>query len=205
MSSILQERYIRTKQLAQRAIREYNEKPALRAYMELFLTLLAISLFGLFAIRPTVITIGNLIKEIEAKNETLKIMNEKVNNLYTAKDLYIKEADKIKLINDAVPNQPKPDILALQIEQLSIEKKVIVDSMSIEGIKILGESTDNKQDISLSLGVTGSYFNLINFAEGLEELRRPIKYDSISLTTEKTEKVDGLMMNFGNLSTPYLK
>jgi len=86
MSSILQERYVRTKQLAQRAIREYNEKPALRAYMELFLTLLAISLFGLFAIRPTVKTIGNLIKEIEAKNETLKIMDEKINNLNIAKD-----------------------------------------------------------------------------------------------------------------------
>ena len=204
MSSILQDRYVRTKQLAQRAIREYNEKPALRAYAELFLTLLAISLFGLFAIRPTVKTIGNLIKEIEAKNETLKIMNEKVNNLNTAKDLYTKEASKIKLINDAVPNQPKPDILALQIEQLSLEKKVVINSMSIEGVKILGESDINKQDISLSLGITGAYFDLINFAEGLEELRRPIKYDAITLTSAAA-KGDVLIMNLGNLTTPYLK
>jgi Tfp pilus assembly protein PilO len=203
MSSILQERYVRTKQLAQRAIREYNEKPALRAYMELFLTLLAISLFGLFAIRPTVKTIGNLIKEIEAKNETLKIMDEKINNLNIAKDLFTKEAAKIKLVNDAVPNQPKPDILALQIEQLSIEKKVVIDSMSIVGVTILGESDDNKQDISLSLSVTGTYFDLINFAESLQELRRPIRYDGISLTPEKAEGV--LKMNLDNLATPYLK
>ena len=203
MSSILQERYVRTKQLAQRAIREYNEKPALRAYMELFLTLLAISLFGLFAIRPTVKTIGNLIKEIEAKNETLKIMDEKINNLNIAKDLFTKEAGKIKLVNDAVPNQPKPDILALQIEQLSIEKKVVIDSMSIVGVTILGESDDNKQDISLSLSVTGTYFDLINFAESLQELRRPIRYDGISLTPEKAEGV--LKMNLDNLATPYLK
>ena len=190
--------------MAQRAIREYNEKPALRAYMELFLTLLAISLFGLFAIRPTVKTIGNLIKEIEAKNETLKIMNEKINNLNTAKDLYTKEASKIKLVDDAVPNQPKPDILALQIEQLSIEKKVVIDSMSIEGVTILGESDNDKQDISLSLSIAGTYFDLINFAEGLQELRRPIKYDVISLTPDSVEG-DILMMKLDNLSTPYLK
>jgi Tfp pilus assembly protein PilO len=171
--------------------------------MELFLTLLAISLFGLFAIRPTVKTIGNLIKEIEAKNETLKIMDEKINNLNIAKDLFTKEAAKIKLVNDAVPNQPKPDILALQIEQLSIEKKVVIDSMSIVGVTILGESDDNKQDISLSLSVTGTYFDLINFAESLQELRRPIRYDGISLTPEKAEGV--LKMNLDNLATPYLK
>ena len=205
MRNTLRERYLITRRMVQKAIREYNEKPALRAYLEIFLTLAAISLFGIFAIRPTAKTIGSLLKEIDAKEETLKIMDEKIDNLNAAKDLYTREEEKIKLLDEAIPRQPKPETIALQIEQLSNEKGVSLEQMSIEGVKILGEEENEDQTIALTLGVSGSYLNLINFAEGLENLRRPVKYDALTLVAGETREGKSLTLGLNNLMTVYMK
>src|SRR3989339_1895714 len=102
MSTNWIDRYARSRYMVQKTIREYNERPSLKAYVEIFLTLTAISLFGLFAIRPTLITIGKLLQEIEAKKSTLTTMNEKIGNLRTAEDLFARESEKIKLVKEAI-------------------------------------------------------------------------------------------------------
>ena len=116
MTTTWRDRYIRSRYIIQKTIRDYNEKPALRAYLEIFLTMAAISLFGIFAIRPTIITIGKLLQEIKAKEQTINTMKEKINNLNAARDLYNRESDKIDLVSEAIPKEPQPDILALQLQ-----------------------------------------------------------------------------------------
>lgn len=192
--------------MVQKIIREYSEKPALKAYIEIFLTLIAISLFGVFAIRPTTITIGNLVKEIDAKKKTLEVMNQKIDNLESAKALFEKESEKIKLIDDAIPSEPKPDILALQIEELAKKNNVSLNSLSIEDTKILGDTEGGSdQDITLSINITGGYFGLINFSKDLENLRRPIKYDGITIAIFKEKDSESLLMTFVNSMTPFLE
>ncbi len=204
MSNTFRDRYLRSRFLVQKAIREYSEKPALRAYMEILLTLTAISLFGIFAIRPTVITIGKLLQEIKAKEETLITMNEKVENLNTAKELYIRESEKIKLVEEAIPRQPEPDLLALQIEGLAKDNSISVNSLTIEDTKILGTALpDDDQTLGITLNTSGSYSDLIKFAKDVENLRRPIKYDGLSITAVPTKDGAVLYMSLDNLSTPY--
>lgn len=190
--------------MAQRAIRELNEKPAMRAYLEIFLTLITISLFGIFAIRPTMITIGKLLQEIKLKESTLATMNKKIADLNAAKDLYTKESEKIKLIEEAIPRSPQPDLIALQIEGLARENNVNIKSLGIEDTKILGTPTPEDDGVlTLTLNLSGEYQGLISFAKGMEDLRRPIMYDGLSLSLVQGKDSRALFMTLENLSTPY--
>jgi Tfp pilus assembly protein PilO len=204
MSTTFSERYQRSRFMVQKTIRDYSEKPALRAYVEIFLTLTAISLFGIFAIRPTIITIGKLLQEIKAKEETLKTMNDKISNLNIAKDLYIRESEKIKLVEEAIPRHPEPDLLALQIEELAKADNAFINSLTIESTKIVGEpSPEDDQTLTLTLNLSGSYSNLIKFANDVESLRRPIKYDGLTISSTSTKDSNVLNLILNNLSTPY--
>ncbi len=195
---------MRSKNMAQRAIRELNEKPAMRAYLEIFLTLITISLFGIFAIRPTMITIGRLLQEIKLKESTLATMNKKIADLNAAKDLYTKESEKIKLIEEAIPRSPQPDLIALQIEGLARENNVNIKSLGIEDTKILGTPTPEDDGVlTLTLNLSGEYQGLISFAKGMEDLRRPIMYDGLSLSLVQGKDSRALFMTLENLSTPY--
>lgn len=204
MTNTLRDRYTRSKNMAQRAIRELNEKPAMRAYLEIFLTLITISLFGIFAIRPTMITIGRLLQEIKLKESTLATMNKKIADLNAAKDLYTKESEKIKLIEEAIPRSPQPDLIALQIEGLARENNVNIKSLGIEDTKILGTPTPEDDGVlTLTLNLSGEYQGLISFAKGMEDLRRPIMYDGLSLSLVQGKDNRALFMTLENLSTPY--
>lgn len=204
MSTTWRDRYLRSRYMVQKTIRDYSEKPALRAYLEILLTLTAISLFGVFAIRPTIKTIGLLIREIDAKEKTLQVMNEKISNLKTAKELYTRERDKILLVDEAIPAQPKPDGLTLQVEELAKKDGVFINNMTVEDTKILGVALpDDDASLALTLGVSGEYTNLIRFASDIENLRRPVKYDGIMLSANQTKGKDILFMSLQNLLTPY--
>jgi Tfp pilus assembly protein PilO len=204
MSNTLRERYSRSKNIAQRAIRDITEKPVMRVYMEIFLTLVAVSLFGIFAIRPTMITIGKLLQEIKLKEVTLATMNKKIADLNTAKDLYTKESEKIKLIEEAIPNSPEPDLLALQIEELAKTDGVVVKNLGIENIKMVGApSLEDDGKLSLTLNLSGGYSSLIKFAKDVEDLRRPIMYDGLSISSIQSKDGTSLYMTLENLSTPY--
>jgi len=198
MSTNWIDRYARSRYMVQKTIREYNERPSLKAYVEIFLTLTAISLFGLFAIRPTLITIGKLLQEIEAKKSTLTTMNEKIGNLRTAEDLFARESE-------AIPEFPSPDNLILQIEELAKTKNVTIDNMSIEDTKILGElPADDDGVLTLSLYTVGEYQNLIMFASEIEELRRPIKYNGLTINMTSLSDNKLLFMSIKDPSTPYI-
>ena len=74
----------------------YKERTDIRVYLEILLSLTTISIFSIFALRPTLLTIGGLIKDIEAKKATLVKMDEKMKNLSQAQNLYDQEREKIR-------------------------------------------------------------------------------------------------------------
>jgi hypothetical protein len=205
MTNIWRDRYLRTRHMVQKTIREYNEKPTLKAYLEIFLTLITISMFGVFAIRPTIITIGKLLQEIKAKETTLTTMKQKIDNLKIAQEIYTREKEKIMLIDDAIPETPKPDLLALQIEILSKENNVGILNLGIEDTTLVGRlPEEDDHALSFTLNVYANYFDLVRFAKNIETIRRPIKYDALSINISSAKNNGNLYMSLKNLSTPYL-
>ena len=87
------QKYATSRNLFTKTMASYSQKPSLKAYLEILLSLFTISILGIFAIRPTTITIGKLYNEIKAKEETIKRMDQKIQNLKNADELYTKEKD----------------------------------------------------------------------------------------------------------------
>ena len=70
--------YSRYKEFFLNIWRVYNTKPSLKIYLELILSLSTVAVFAVFAIKPTVLTIIELNKEISSKEETIsKLLKRK--------------------------------------------------------------------------------------------------------------------------------
>lgn len=194
--------YLRYKSYFLNVMGQYKERADVRAYLEILLSLITISVFAIFALRPTILTIAGLLKEIETKKETLAKMDEKISNLSRAQVLFDQEKQNVNLLLGSIPEGPLPDVFARQIEGLSIRFSVPIAQISLEKAVILGvqapppqtEQKDkdpfpegtNELPFSLTFSVNiDEYQSLANLISDLENLRRPAKIDEVVIITSK--------------------
>lgn len=207
--------YLRYKTYFLNVLGRYKERADVRVYLEILLSLTAISIFSVFALRPTLLTIAELIKEIESKKLTLAQMEEKINNLSQAQTLFDRERGKIVLLDTSIPQKIDPVIFARQMEGLSSKHQsqileVVTGSTPISGEAVIGSSTDSSsssQDVealpegtltfkySIQLvSALDQFTALSNFLSDLERLRLPSKLDSLSLSTTEIDQEKFLLM-----------
>lgn len=187
--------YYRYKELSLNLLAVYKQRSDLQAFLEIILSLITLIIFTVFALKPTALTMISLNNEIKEKNGTLEVLNQKINDLQTANNLFIENQNLVPIINSAVFTIPQPDVLVKQITGLADKNSVSLTGMSIGQLTILGpntvakEATDARplpagaQTLNLSVTVKGSYPDLVVFAQDLENLRIPIKIDTLTFTS----------------------
>lgn len=180
-------------------VSHYKRRKDLKIYLEIFLSLATIAAFSIFALRPTLVTIGELIVEIEAKKETLSTIDKKISNLKRAKQLYEQEEEKIILLDNAVPSTPQPDLLALQFEGVSSDNQIPIEGLSIGQSTIKGVSATNKgggsqekskdpgSKLSFGFNTKSNYQALVSTIKSIQELQRLLDIDSVTLKAEDNE------------------
>ena len=62
---------------------------------------------------------------------------------------------------------------------------------------------DDYKTLTFSLNLSGDFFSLVKFGEDIENLRRPVKFDRIQISSTRIGEVSTLNMSFENLHTPY--
>lgn len=171
--------------------RLYEERPDVRAYLGILLSLVAISFFTLFAIRPTLTTIGSLVSQTDSQRETLNKLQEKTTSLGQAQNLWLTMQDRIPRIQEAVPPEPEPASFLQQVEAVSARSGVFLTTLSVEEVTLFGEDKEKKktefeqnlpkdtQGLVFSLTASGSYQALTLFLSDLSSLRRPIVFDTV--------------------------
>jgi len=160
----------------------YKQRPDLKAYLELILSLLTIILFVVLALKPTAITIIDLLNKIKSLEDTNNQLQTKINNLATAQGFYNLNQDKIQLLSVAVPNGSEVSTYVRQVEGAIAKENIKNVNMSVDEVK-LAQATESG-NISVSMTTSGDYSNLIQFVKDLESLRRPSfisKLDIISI------------------------
>ena len=177
----------------------YKKRDDLKMFMEIILSLATIIFFLIVVLRPTSFTIAKLITDIQGKEDTLSIMNKKIDNLTRAQTLYDSESSRISLLTTAVPSQPFPQTYVRQIEGLGAKNSITIDSMTIEEVALLGkektqkkansfkEISEDTKALSMGFNVSGVYSSLTNFIFELERLRRPILLQSFLMKIATTE------------------
>lgn len=208
--------YLRYRSYYLNIVNIYKQRQDFKVFLELILTLAAVSFFALFALKPTILTVIELLKEIEAKEKTVEQMNTKIQNLQQAQTLYVQEEAKITLLKTAVPDDPAPDLFVRQIEGLATSYPVNLLGITIGEVTLLGEekiqrAKDNLQPlpeeskgISFSISIAGGYQGLVNFLSALEDMRRPVKIDALNIISPKLKETQNLVLVVTG-RTPYLK
>ncbi|MEJ2441504.1 MAG: hypothetical protein P8Y06_01110, partial [Patescibacteria group bacterium] len=88
--------YLRYRSYFLNIVGVYKQRKDLRMFLELLLTLVTVSFFAAFALRPTLLTIIELLKEIDTKEETLTKMSTKIQEIRKKLDKLEKEANELK-------------------------------------------------------------------------------------------------------------
>lgn len=185
--------YFRYKDFFLNVWKIYSSKPNILLYLELILSIGAIALFAVFAIRPTILTILELRNEIKSKEATIAKMDTKIRNLRTASNVLQQEAEKLRLIDLAVPKSPDIESYITQIENLATLRQLTINTLTFNDVLIKGKAPSNKsKDLesmpSNSLGlpfsvtlISPSYQPIKDFISDLENMKRPFKVDAMTI------------------------
>lgn len=193
-------------------VKMYRSREDLSAYLELILTITAAIVFILFAIRPTFITIAKLYKEKGEKENIIKVLEQKRQNLQTAQENFNKYQQEINLLNNEVmPGKPKPDEIIIQIEGLSIQNNILILNHKIDEVPLVAQTTETSsegqmQNFEINLMITGEYDQIYEFLKDLENFRRPFSFNLVSLQLSSDEDrgfLGGIMANLGLVAHYY--
>lgn len=221
MNSGWKKDYLRYKAFFAHMVTQYRERASVKVYLEILLSLTTISIFVLFALRPTVLTIAQLLKDIESKKQTIIILDQKIESLATAQAVYDQNRSKIAILESAIPKSSEADVFARQIEglvgghtidlvSLAIDKGAIVGGISLAPVKpLLGrkkELPENASSLEFSMTLSTDIDNfpsLERFVSDFEKLRRPAIIDELRITRGQ-EKDNTKIVLFLRGRVPYL-
>lgn len=195
--------YYRYKELFLNVSAVYKRRADLRAFLEIVLSIIAVIIFLLFALKPTALTIISLVKQIREERNTLSALNQKVSNLQMASTVLGQNQSYIESIETAVASAPTPDTFAKQIEGISAKNGTELISLTINEVMLVGTPPTvkvsneieplpgNAYEMGYSANVRGKFSNIQSFLKDLENLRVISKVDSVIInsTTTSSERV----------------
>lgn len=184
-------------------LRRYYRMPAVQTSLTLVLSLFVVSFFIAFALRPTIMSIATLKKNITESEKTLKTLETKVSNLQRAS----KELDQIKpflpTLNKEIPNEgAEYSPIVMAVEGLAVQTGVQLESESLGPTllfsRLLSPFVPNKSQniivLPFSVRVIGKYPNVYDFLSKLVALERIIMVDTVTISREASSKNnDGLV------------
>lgn len=173
------------------------QKPSNRAYTAIIFSFLVISLFGWYAIRPTMQTIFTLKREIADKTDVNKKMEDKISALIEAQAAYQEVEPDLPLIDQALSVTSDAPRAALQLQGLATDTHVAVTGISISTVPLAAQTGPGAQqktapgklmNFPISLMVAGAYPDIKNFIQGVLNLRRIIQIDSMNFSPTRTSE-----------------
>lgn len=184
----------------------YQTRPDLKAYLELLLSLFTITLFAVFAIRPTLVTVGQLLTEINTKKETLAALTQKADNLAVAQNLMQTQQKNIDLLNLAIPSSPLPQNYIRQIEGLAQKDQIEITNSKTGEVKLSSNQKvvpgQNSFEVSFS-GKSVSYSAVAQFAKDVENLLRPASPTGVTESLTQLEDSSNFILNY-SANIPYV-
>lgn len=191
--------------------------PKKRQFTTVIFSFLAISLFGWYAIRPTIQTILYLKRELKDKTKVNQQMEEKISALIEAQASYQNIETDLPLLTQALPNNPNIILLVSALRTLANESEASLSGIQAADIPILaGETpvstqsaaaTENPDqpvkpavpsgknktvEIPVSVTLSGPYFSITSFLDGLVNLRRIVSIESIGFSSGTQDKTQSL-------------
>lgn len=189
------------------ALNHFYANPIAKASLELFLTIGLVLFLGAFAIRPTIVTMSDLIKEIETKSELDESLTKKVAALQTAQTQYLSVEESLPLLDTAIPEQPEVILSMKILEKVAAESNVIINSLGIaelpeDSSESVTFAQKSKENLSISANIVGDYVSIREFVETLRKSRKSFIVESVVFSLEEDRGDKKLSANM-TIATPY--
>lgn len=193
----------------------YQKRQDLKIFTELLLSLSVIIIFGLFAIRPTLVTIVGLNKDIDAKKDVIAQLDDKIEVIISAQALYDSNLEAISIINQAIPQRPDPVIFSRQIEGLARRHNLEISGLNSEDVPLIGGVTEvappegvvdqtatidtfpaDAKGYTFEISLNGDYQSMNTFLSEFENMRLVMFQDSLTMQITQVEgQEDGLLLH----------
>lgn len=181
------------------SIEQVAAKPQTRVYTTAIFSFLAISLFGWYAIRPTIQTILSLQKEIEDNRLVNVQMEEKIGKLIEAHAIYQGIQDDLPYVTQALP--PAPEVLTAlgQVRNIANFRGASISAITSTSAPLLSKEqiAPNKptapkgilgrkvKSVQLSVVLVGTYDMLQGIIEDILSMRRIITIDTLNFAPNR--------------------
>ncbi len=195
----------RSKQVA-RTLQFFYDNPVAAVSLELFLTIGLVLFLAVFAIRPTLLTMSDLLKEIEDKKELDEKLGQKVAALATAQTEYLTYESRLVVLDEAIPATPNVMESIKIIEKTAAEQRLVITSMTVSKIpddpEISPAAATKIQNLPITVTLAGDYLGVRKFVEALKATRRVFAVDTVVFSSDEDQGVKTLRSTI-TLNAPY--
>ncbi|OGG01362.1 hypothetical protein A2Z33_02325 [Candidatus Gottesmanbacteria bacterium RBG_16_52_11] len=172
-----------------RSIEPVFDRPRTRVYTAIIFSFLAISLFGWYAIRPTIQTILHLQREIEDKSKLNAQMEQKIADLIEVQSAYELAKPLLYLVTEAVPVNSEPLNAVTQVRNLVATTEATMSSIQVAAVPLVSSpsakprqtAAEDKNEFPATAMLSGNYESIEQFLKGILTMRRIISIQHISL------------------------
>ena len=176
----------------------------MQKFTTLVFTITALSFFGLFAINPTLSTIGNLNKQLTDNRFIDQQLQEKINNLYLLQQKYSQLTPDLPYVFDAFPKNPQAPLLVAQLQSLAQSSSITINNLQTFEVEIPNSSVNTKKyyAFNFSISANGSYDNLSKFIDSVIKMQRIVSINTLTLNRNTG---DGASTQLNLKGTAYFK
>lgn len=152
-------------------------------FTTILLTIIALAIFGIFAINPTISTIAGLQKELDDNTLVDNKLQEKINNLSSLQKKYNGMQKDLPLILSAIPKDSQVPLLAAQVQAVAKNTNVGIENFQSFQVGVQETASPrNYSSFSFTVSAVGAYNDVYNFLKNLSSMQRVISIDLLSLT-----------------------
>jgi len=174
-------------------ITPFLQSPRTKNYSTVIFFFLVLSVFGWYAIRPTIQTILYLQREIKDKTEIDKKMDAKIYALIEVNTAYEQNQTLLPVLSEAIPVTPEALDIVSQINLLASEKGVVLSSLSMSNIPLATQSAESTPknikpvtEIPITFSIQGPFLSVLTFLKELILMRRIVTIQSMNFIPIKT-------------------
>ncbi len=171
-------------------IKPFLQNKAVKTYSSLVFSLITITFFGIFAVRPTLYAIVSLQRTLDEQHQILDSLNKKVDNLSVGKKNYQNLDPKLKQkLANLLPQNPALPIFASSLTGLAQQYQASISGLQFQPIDIeqtsqIASKNATTVPVDFSLSLQGDYSQLANFLTALGHFDRLVTIQSVTFNKQ---------------------
>jgi Tfp pilus assembly protein PilO len=165
------------------------EEEKTRSFITLSLTLIAIVIFGFFAISPTLSTISELTKQLDDNRFVDTRLIEKISNLSKLQQQYATLQSDFSYVFSAVPKETDIPQFIAQVQAISQQTQVQLVRIQTLPVEVLANPSTKYTSVGLGIDIVGQPTDTDAFLHSLSSFQRIITIDSITITKNSTSNI----------------